>query len=123
MTRLQKPPIQVPFDDEGNQLHYPLHRWAYNPNHPDANSGGYYRQDPIIKDNYEFMATMKFEDIQRGRSAAYFHLTDAQGKKYTMFMTDLLDLLKRARRIESGEVTGKWTFCKRGANFGVKLVE
>lgn len=78
-------------------------------------------EERIWRDNYEFYATMEFISMERGRSAAFFHLQDEDGHRYTMFMTDILDVLKRCK-IEDGIAEGRWTFVKRGNNFGVRLV-
>ena len=56
---------EIPFDEEGNQLHYP-ETWSH--------------KSIIWKDNYQFFAKLKFIDYCRGRSAAYFIVEDEKGK-------------------------------------------
>lgn len=106
MPRLPKPPIEVPFDLNGNQLDY---AWNGNPR-------------VSWRTNYEFTTTMEIKDFLRGRSAAGWSLVDETGKTYYMFMSELLKVLQ-TKTIEKGVVEGKWTFVKRGQNFSVKLVE
>lgn len=72
-------------------------------------------------DNYEFEETMKVDHYTRGCSAANFILIDSNGKKYTMFLTDFLELVK-SKTIKKGTVSGVWCFHKRGKNYGVRLV-
>lgn len=68
-----------------------------------------------------FTAIMQVSGMERGRSAARFILTDTQtGIDYPMFMTDMLDLIKR-RHLMEGRVVGNWEPKKRGSNYGVKL--
>lgn len=96
----------IPFDKEGNQLH-----WA-NP----------YEEDLAAwRPNHEFNATLTFEGIHSGRSAKYLSLTDEKGHKYTMFVADLLDLIKRGM-VNHGRASERWTFIKRGQNYGVRMV-
>lgn len=131
--------FQVPFDGHGNQLHYerdighlPEHLteiWKvddpYLREALDDERDEWYEKarQRTWRDNYIFTATMTVVSMSRGRSAAYFHLIDERGKQYTMFMTDMVDMVKRARMITQGVVTGRWTFQKRGNNYGVKLVD
>lgn len=74
---------------------------------------------------YEFEAEMKFDAIERGRSAARCVFEDiATKKKYRIFMKDISDILKQDQlTIQGGVISGKWGFCKRGENYGIKLVE
>jgi hypothetical protein len=95
--------IQIPFYD-GNQLHYPSYtevNWV---------------------DNFEFVDTLILQGYQRGCSAAFFALeSETTGKKYTMFLSDMLDVIK-CSSIDHGKVNGTWTFCKKGQNYGVRLI-
>jgi hypothetical protein len=110
----------------GNQLHYDYGR--RNPYDLDYKRSEYTdRQwDRVLdkvnqlvwKDNYEFRTTMTFIDYVRGRSAAYWLLSDDDDLHYTMFMKDMRDLVQNAT-IVKGSVSGLWTFVKRGMNYGV----
>ena len=97
---------KIPFNENGNQMHY----------------GRGYR-DVVWKDNFKFIDTIKITGTQRGRSAAYFQAESIEnGKKYTLFISDLLDMLLYTT-IEKGVVKGTFTFRKRGENFGIAVLE
>jgi hypothetical protein len=102
----------IPFDSQGDPL-------FYYANYMD-------RSRYTWKENYEWFDYIQIRGFNRGRSAANFSaLGLGTGLKYTLFMTDLLAALTKAgaKPGELGPVLeGTWTFCKRGANFGVKLV-
>lgn len=93
---------KVPFNKEGDLLHYPstwtLHEW---------------------RDAALFEATLKYIDYARGRSAAYMIFANEEGKEFTVFLTDFNDLVPE---MVHGKVSGTWKFVKRGRNFGIKLV-
>ena len=95
---------KIPFDANGNMCEY-QNDWSITE----------------WKDNYEFETEMRIESISRGRSSATFILYDTEQRRYSMFMTDMLTLLKSGK-VEKGTVSGRWTFQKRGQNFGVRLV-
>lgn len=102
-------PIQVPFDREGNQLNY-------------GGYGSYLDQNVTWVDNFEFEAALTIKDLYKGRSALNFSLVDElTGKRYTMFMKDMMDLIAKCTIIK-GTVAGTWTFRKQGSNFGIKAV-
>jgi hypothetical protein len=93
---------QIPFDKEGNQLHYPdnwsIHEW---------------------RDAEPFEETLIFDGYSRGRSAAYlnFH-RKSNGTTINVFMTDFVDMVPL---MVHGEVTACFEYTKRGQNYGVKL--
>jgi hypothetical protein len=90
----------IPFDKTGNQLHYPQYEVEW-------------------RCNCVFGDMLEITGIQRGQSAAYFHLqSKSTGKKYTMFIRDMLDLIQKTI-IDHGIVNARWTFCKRGLNYGI----
>lgn len=74
------------------------------------------------RDNYVFEDTLTYETYHRGRSSATLCFRDSNGHSYEMFMTDFNDLLKR-KGLEGRSVTAKWTFVKRGQNYGIKLAD
>ena len=107
---------QIPFDPEGNQLHFPDSWKAIT-----------------WQDNFEFQGPIKVTEMRRGRSAAYFVVEMSpfvspdplaiQGwAKGTMFMTDFLEAVLRNGANVGGLIPGLFTFVKRGQNYGVKLV-
>jgi hypothetical protein len=94
---------QIPFDKDGNQLSFPgytFHEW---------------------RDNYEFDATLTYETYGRGRSSVTFYWKDDDGHRYTMFVSDFDDILNSVG-LHGKKVTGRWTFVKKGQDYGVKLV-
>ena len=72
--------------------------------------------------NFEFEAIMTFQYVTRGRSSVQFVFLDAEGKRYYMFAKDMSNLIL-ATTLVNGVVSGRWTFCKRGSNYGVQFVE
>lgn len=72
-------------------------------------------------DNYEFTDTLNYIGYFRGRSAAVFEFKrEMTGTNVTMFMKDLDESLKY---MVNGKLSGTFTFCKRGMNFGVTLLK
>ena len=94
---------KVPFTVNGDQEHYPsLYRTS------------------MWKDNHEFQATMEFQRFNRGRSAAYAVMRDTSTKRtVTIFLSDFDHVVRHMTR---GTVTGRWTFTKKGQNYGCKLI-
>lgn len=81
-------------------------------------------------DNLHFLATIRITSMSRGRSAANFTVIIGEGeetpkllrgKRCTMFMRDLLDVIEREGIRAGGEVAGGFCFCKRGRNYGIQL--
>lgn len=82
----------------------------------------YERLGPDWRPNTTFRASMQFTGMTRGRSAARFCITEVEsGVEYEMFMTEALALLKNLT-MKGGVITGWWTFCKRGSNFGIRAI-
>lgn len=95
----------IPFDAEGNQLHY-AETW---------------RRDLEWRDNHVFDATLRYAGYCRGRSAAYmlFVRVDTLAS-VVVFLGDFDPVVAR---MVKGEVSGRFTFCKRGQNYGCCLVD
>lgn len=83
--------------------------------------GSFYGAHEMVP-NREFAATLQFTGYGRGRSAATFYFTDEHGREYPMFLSEINVVLK-SKTITNGVVSGTWTFCKKGQNFSIKLVE
>lgn len=94
---------KIPFRN-GDQLHYPDN----------------YPTPPEWHDNFEFEGTLTFTGFHRGRSAAYAEFMDCKGATFTMFLKDLEEVIK-CRGVACGKIQARWTFCKRGANYGLCL--
>lgn len=77
-----------------------------------------------LSDNHTpFQATIQIEGYSRGRSAANFDVANVEtGATYTIFMTDMLDIIL-SENIYKGLVVGMWRPVKRGANFGIAMVK
>jgi len=98
-----KKTYQIPFDKDGNQLSYE----------------GYGAMQYL--DNFEFVDTLEYVSYRTGRSAIGFTFRRASsGTLVNIFITDMDKMLLK---MVEGKITGKFTFCKRGANYGCKLLE
>jgi len=96
---------KIPFDKNGNLLDY-AESWLV----------------AQMIDNFQFEDTLQYDGYSRGRSSAKICFKSATtGKKYEMFLTDFDDLMN-CRGFDKNTITGTWTFCKRGQNYGIKLV-
>lgn len=117
---MAKAPVKIPFEEDGSQMAYTSASHDELPSYSYAS--GSYQKAGEWRDNYEFEATLTVESMERGRSAARFILRDEHGRRFTMFMTDMLELIQTAELIAYGHIDGRWTFQKRGANYGIKLI-
>jgi len=72
-------------------------------------------------DNFEWEDTLEYECFGRGTSAAHLYFKSTiTGNSYQMFLKDFEDIVKL---LVDGKVTGTFTFCKRGQNYGIKIVK
>lgn len=70
--------------------------------------------------NYVFEDTLEYVGYARGRSAAYLKFRSKRNEKtYSMFMTDFDNC---AHSLIFGELEGKFTFIKRGQNYGLQFL-
>ena len=97
----------APYDKDGNLMHY-------------ASLAGTYYAAHEWREQEEFTATLMYEGFTRGRSAANMTFTDEYGHKYTMFLAEFDKLVNHMR---CGCVSGTWITCKRGQNYGIRLVK
>jgi len=95
---------KIPFDAQGNQLTYYHPRWDH---------------DVTLVDNFKFTDTLTLDGMSRGQSAAHFQMKRKDGTQVTVFMTDLCDMIPK---FCNGEITGEFTFVKRGQNYGCALL-
>lgn len=95
-----------------------LQQYAYGNSfgHPE-----YGRSGEEWRENIPFEATMTISDMYSGRSAKGLIWTDENGKKYTMFVSDAIELLAKTV-INKGSVTGTWIVRKRGQNYGIGIL-
>lgn len=118
----------IPFDKDGNQQDYPM-CW-YVPTgemkkYP--NSAMSDREYPVTRPegpnwvtNFEFEDTLELVSYGRGRSSVTFTLKRSDGTTVSMFVSDFFDA---AFKMKEGKITGRFTFIKKGQNYGCKLVE
>jgi hypothetical protein len=92
---------------------------------------GYQLEDWL--DNKIFTSDLEFLSMSRGRSAANFEavLRNIRGQEYNfisfltgchvnIFMTDMLDIIKKTDIRHGIIYDSLWTFCKRGSNYGLR---
>jgi len=102
----KKGDYQIPFDEDGNQMHY-------------ADTSIWKAKE--WRDNCKFEDCLEYMTYCRGRSATYFEFQGVDmDRKYTMFLKEFDAIVKK---LDNGMLSGTWTFIKRGTNYGVKLVE
>lgn len=107
---------QVPYDAEGNLLHYSGQSYNYTTRS--------YQDTSVWLDNEPFQAEMELVTFGRGRSAATFHWKKVDdGRKFPMFMTDMVDLIKFGSVINGRTPLQKWVVVKRGQNYGLAFYE
>ncbi|NEI70991.1 hypothetical protein GR212_15535 [Rhizobium lusitanum] len=100
---------KIPFNAAGDQQHYPEMEWV---------SGK--RVESVMKDNFVFDDTLKFDGTARGRSAAYFYFVrSSTGTRVTVFMKEFSEMMPHLIR---GSISGKFTFIKRGENYGTAFL-
>lgn len=99
---------QVPVDANGNWLAYP--DWKHT---------GW---EPVRP----FYARMTIDGMETGRSAKRVILKDEKGRKYPMFVADLVKGIQKGTfevhttLDGSGIIEAWWTASKRGANYGIQ---
>jgi len=100
---------EAPFDGDGNMVSYPGAQWV-------TRNGRFVN---LPKDSMRpvepFTATMQVIGMETGRSAKRLVLMDVDtGKTYPLFVADIVAILKGV------PITGVWSACKRGQNYGIK---
>lgn len=110
---------KIPFDPfTDNPMYYPTRVWSYVDEGEDTERTE--RKDPVWKDNCIWNDELKYDSYYRGRSAAGMSFRSLRfGRIYTVFMTDFDDMVYL---MKYGVIIGDFTFCKRGSNYGVRLV-
>jgi len=72
------------------------------------------------QDNWEWEDTLTYYGYDRGSSSCIICFkSEALNQYVNMFMTDFNYIVKL---LENGKLKGKFTFCKRGQNYGVKYL-
>lgn len=102
----------IPFDQMGNQLHYPVMGYRL------VNGVNKMFDISNYRDNTPFHDTLTFVGFERGRSAAYFNFTREDGKSVCVFMKEMSEMIPR---MIEGKITARFAFVKRGKNYGCIL--
>lgn len=106
----------IPVDADGNMQSYPERSYGW-----ESDGNGHRRfvaRDPRLQELPPFEATMRVVGMETGRSAKRLILEDqATGKKYRMFVADIVNQLKGV------DLVGTWEPCKRGQNYGIRKVK
>jgi len=75
---------------------------------------------PTMIENIPFEDELTYKTYYRGRSAAGAEFTNSLGQIFIVFMTDLD---KWIPIMTEGKIKGKFIYCKRGMNYGIKLFD
>lgn len=98
----------------------------FNKGVPCTWDGGNYDEE---RENYEFEADLYIAGYSRGCSSAVMLLVPYKDRgkriydvkvKYQVFMSDIEDIVKE---MVKGRIKATFTWVKKGANYGLKLVE
>lgn len=83
----------------------------------------YFTEDPLIKiNNVVFKQTFIFSHFERGKSSVVgVFISKDKLLKVSMFISDLETILLRTD-IKFPEITGYWTFVKKGMNIGIEYI-
>lgn len=118
--------LYIPFSNEGNMLSYS--RYDMTPEQEQiADERGEYILDMgygsiRFVPNYEFTDTLKYHGYSRGCSSAKIRfLRMSCSTTVEMFLTDFDDMMESAG-FDGQCIRGKFTFVKRGLNYGVKYL-
>lgn len=95
---------QIPFDQKGDQMEYP-ETW---------------RGEIDWRDNFEFEDGLTLIGYGRGRSSITFQFRRDKGGVVSMFVSDFYEA---AHKMVRGRIKGRFTFVKKGQNYGCKMVE
>jgi hypothetical protein len=114
----KKEPLMIPFSTHDNSMIQYVGCLPNTMQDEHWNNGRW-----VWKENFIFEDDLQFLGFYRGCSSAgttFESLNDH--RKYTMFLKDLEELIL-VDGIRSGIVHGKFTFVKRGQNYGIKYVK
>lgn len=111
----------IPFDKNGNQMHWAANEVTVRQFREKYGADCYYPDAAAEwRTNEPFEDTLTYESYGRGRSAAYFTFTRSDGAEVSVFMTDLDSMMPH---VHAGKVTGRFAFQKRGQNYGCTMLE
>lgn len=94
----------------------------FNDNHEMIKSHTSYRGTINWIDNYTFKDTMIVSELVRmGHSAYYTLISKTDSKQYALFLSEML-IVAKSTIINMGEITGEWTFRKKGQDYSLKFI-
>jgi hypothetical protein len=73
------------------------------------------------RDNEPFHEMLTLDGAVRGMSAARLRWYAEGGRRFEMFLTDLVDMINRTPNLYKGAISGWWMVSKRGRNYGIRL--
>lgn len=80
-----------------------------------------YRPSYVWRPLKEVPMTLTLDHFEQRRAAGIFWLVDADGRRYPMFATEFNRLLDE--HLLARVISGTWSAEKRGANYGIRLVD
>jgi hypothetical protein len=82
-----------------------------------------YHEDDVAewRDNVPFYEMLTLDGAVRGMSAARLRWYAEGGRRFEMFLTDLVDMINRTPNLYKGAISGWWMVNKRGRNYGIRL--
>lgn len=122
-----KKELFVPFKKNGDMLDYSYYGLSQEEEQKCKEEGRFEKIHgnyiEVFVPNFEFEDTLVFTHFSRGRSSVKAHFRSKYTEvRYEMFISDFEDVLKH-NRIGNSHIRGKFTFVKKGANYGVKLCD
>lgn len=103
----KKGDYEIPFDKMGNQRSY---------------ADEYYFIPDRWEPNRVFEDTLTLKSYGRGRSSTLFYMVRKNGTGVCVFVSDFYNMV-RSPNFSGGTITGRFTFVKKGRNYGCQLVE
>lgn len=105
---MAKATYQIPFDKNGGMI-----RKVYN-----YGSSALF----VFKDNFVFEDILQYTGMQRTSTSSYALFKSTTTKKtFYMFLKDLDKVLLK-HTVKLGFLSGKFTFCKHGPSYGIKII-
>lgn len=119
--------ICIPFTKDGDLVEY-VGYLLNDEEESKCYASGFYQSDDgnwkdrfVWKPNVQFRTTLFYDGYSRGRSSIKFDFTNPNGKRFSMFATDLDAMIKQGVPIK--EIYGIFEFVKRGQNYGIRFVK
>lgn len=119
--------IYVPFTLKGDLLDYTTYTLTEEQQQEADKNGQVILECPfysiLFKPNFEFYDTLQYIGYSRGRSSIKIQFICLScGTTVEMFISDFDDMMER-EGLHGKHVSGRFTFVKRGKNYGVKYLD